>query len=824
MVSLHPNYKKMQGDSLPLMSTSEIKDGERNTTTLGSSTMSSAIVEEEPMVYAYLKGTNDSHFVLDKRKMTIGKDPNCDVVLHNSKTISGQHARIDFRKGSGDTYQCILTDLQSQNGTLVNDKRLYLDMTTKQLKNGDQIRFGFDQITYTIDFLFETEQKAQVVSDERGFVGIVNPDFKPGKSKMRKSKSADKLNTMKDKKEEKVSKEFKDKMNKQQQEFKSLLEQRRQEKKKNKDQSSITFQTAKGSKTVSLSELEESSEDEDFIPEEEEIKKDTANPVESKQSSPKRSPKVEAPDLTATSRSENNVTAEKQLRQSNTFEEQELYHFNLLVNTVHLLSYKLLGELGESKTEEDDQQILETMSKTNGKNMAEMLTTKLQEVKKLLNTCLKSANKKMEEKEKQNAEKEKQNTENENYRNKGIERYATELQTELDSLRFELEMKKQTILELSSKSQDKSKDQEVIRTLRESLVLKDRELKDLQTQVVTNSLVGYSSDVAKTRMQNLMTNLMKELEDCKKKNYEYENRLTKRLFEWQQVKEENLRFSQKVSELQETIHRQMTDLHSVLLHKDQKVNSWKSRIAEIASDNNEMRYRAASFLLSAIQENERKDNEYILKYEEAKRGLNFAQMENNDLRIEVNNLKDVLQYTDTYATKKTIDTLKDKIHQMETDCSMERVLEMQNTILVLSAKISDMGRNHKFYLQEIARSKQQSRGQFKEASCIGTLERQLQWYENKVETLTKQLEKSQKELAQQVEGSFSEMVLQPVFTSNIPITSEEKPKPTIEAPSEQVSAILTNEEKPEKKDETESKPADMSLLDTSMNSSSLEIK
>ncbi|KAF0975145.1 hypothetical protein FDP41_005898 [Naegleria fowleri] len=684
--------------------------------------------EEEGMVYGYLRGTNESHYVLDKKRMIIGKNAEtCDIVLPNSKTISGEHAKIEFRKASNNSYLCILTDLQSQNGTLVNDKRLYLDVTMKQLNSGDKLRFGFDNITYTIELLYDPEPKNRESIDERGFIGVnLNPDFKPGKSKIRRSKSFDKL-PMSKKPAAKVSKQFKEKLESQQQEFKSLLEQRRTQKKSKNDPSTITFQTASGSKTVPLSELESDEEDAILSETPNEDSNEDIQLVTEKSNLHKTNGNNRENSLDKIS--ERLVNIEKTIMQDQKKEEKDLYHMNVLVNTVHLLAHKLLNEqqhLGSQQTSE------KLLDHEKSMNLKEIMIEKLTDIKKTLMSCL-------AQNEKKAGETEKKILEQESLRTQGLERYVTELQNELDNIRFELERKNLLIEELKRQTQDRKKDQDTIKTLRDFLDMKDKDMKEIQAQLTSHSLVGYTSEAAKSRMQNLIANLMKDLEESKRKNHEYQIRLDKRLFEWQQLKEENKKLSFRVSELQETIHRQMNDLHVVLMHKEQKINAWKSKVAELASDNNEMRYRAASFLLSLISEGDRKDTELMLKYEEVKRSLSFTQMENNELRMEINNLKDVLQYTDTHSTKHTIDMLKDKIYQMEIECSVERVIEMQNTIEVLNSKISEMERLQLLYQQEISKTRQKQRP-FNEEACVSSLERKLQLYERKIESLRKQLD------------------------------------------------------------------------------------
>jgi pSer/pThr/pTyr-binding forkhead associated (FHA) protein/Mg-chelatase subunit ChlD len=75
--------------------------------------------------------------VLDKPVIRIGRQPDNDVVIY-TKTISGHHAQIEFREG-----KFYVQDLQSTNGTFVNQKKVEGEMS---IKTGDIVRF--DQTSY----------------------------------------------------------------------------------------------------------------------------------------------------------------------------------------------------------------------------------------------------------------------------------------------------------------------------------------------------------------------------------------------------------------------------------------------------------------------------------------------------------------------------------------------------------------------------------------------------------------------------------------------------------------------------------------------------
>ncbi len=67
-----------------------------------------------------------------KEALTIGRKPDNDICIDNL-AVSGYHARVD-KVG----YDYILTDLQSTNGTFVNDKKI----SSHKLRHGDNIIIG----------------------------------------------------------------------------------------------------------------------------------------------------------------------------------------------------------------------------------------------------------------------------------------------------------------------------------------------------------------------------------------------------------------------------------------------------------------------------------------------------------------------------------------------------------------------------------------------------------------------------------------------------------------------------------------------------------
>lgn len=87
-----------------------------------------------------------------KKSMAIGRDEANDIVVDNL-AVSSLHARIDK---TGDTY--VITDLQSTNGTFVNDKQI----TSHKLQHKDKIIIG----KHLLFFAMSKEEQAKATSED----------------------------------------------------------------------------------------------------------------------------------------------------------------------------------------------------------------------------------------------------------------------------------------------------------------------------------------------------------------------------------------------------------------------------------------------------------------------------------------------------------------------------------------------------------------------------------------------------------------------------------------------------------------------------------
>jgi hypothetical protein len=99
-----------------------------------------AVASKAPKAAIELKG-DGRRFVLGSGTFTIGRSPECDLVL-DDRRVSRKHAEIRLRLGKYTLY-----DLGSTNGTYVNGKRV----SEVVLSQGDRITMGAATLLYNIE-------------------------------------------------------------------------------------------------------------------------------------------------------------------------------------------------------------------------------------------------------------------------------------------------------------------------------------------------------------------------------------------------------------------------------------------------------------------------------------------------------------------------------------------------------------------------------------------------------------------------------------------------------------------------------------------------
>lgn len=95
-------------------------------------------VPEVPMLVVVKGPSLGEHFHLDRPRLTLGRDPACDVFL-NDMTVSRMHANVDTVNGS-----VTVRDCGSLNGTYVNG--VCIDAAT--LDEGDILQIGMFQMSF----------------------------------------------------------------------------------------------------------------------------------------------------------------------------------------------------------------------------------------------------------------------------------------------------------------------------------------------------------------------------------------------------------------------------------------------------------------------------------------------------------------------------------------------------------------------------------------------------------------------------------------------------------------------------------------------------
>ena len=82
------------------------------------------------LVYTDQNGAKQSLPLVSGEDTTIGRHPNCSLTI-SQPSVSRRHARLWFDQGAW-----YVEDLQSSNGTYVNDKRI----NRTNLADGDELR------------------------------------------------------------------------------------------------------------------------------------------------------------------------------------------------------------------------------------------------------------------------------------------------------------------------------------------------------------------------------------------------------------------------------------------------------------------------------------------------------------------------------------------------------------------------------------------------------------------------------------------------------------------------------------------------------------
>jgi hypothetical protein len=88
---------------------------------------------DRPVLIVHQPGKLDVHWTIEKDEVFLGRGDDCDLVIPE-REVSRRHVRI-YREGEA----YFLEDLESRNGTWVNDEQL---QGTRALRNEDRIRLA----------------------------------------------------------------------------------------------------------------------------------------------------------------------------------------------------------------------------------------------------------------------------------------------------------------------------------------------------------------------------------------------------------------------------------------------------------------------------------------------------------------------------------------------------------------------------------------------------------------------------------------------------------------------------------------------------------
>ena len=126
--------------------------------------------KEDALVVIYPTGPNiGRQYPLQNKPANIGRDPSNHIVVDND-SVSRRHAKLTVEAA-----QRLLTDLQSTNGSYVNNKPI----VTHFLQNGDQIKIGNTIFKYIVGSDVESAYHEEIyqMTIKDGLTGIYNQRF-----------------------------------------------------------------------------------------------------------------------------------------------------------------------------------------------------------------------------------------------------------------------------------------------------------------------------------------------------------------------------------------------------------------------------------------------------------------------------------------------------------------------------------------------------------------------------------------------------------------------------------------------------------------------
>jgi len=116
-----------------------------------------APAEKRPSLTVITEHDFGRQYYLDQAETVIGRDDDCDIRLHDGRT-SRKHAKVVGEPGrkSGPYFKVV--DLNSTNGTYVNEKRI----TEAALSDGDRLHIGYTVFKYSVRDVQELELEKKI--------------------------------------------------------------------------------------------------------------------------------------------------------------------------------------------------------------------------------------------------------------------------------------------------------------------------------------------------------------------------------------------------------------------------------------------------------------------------------------------------------------------------------------------------------------------------------------------------------------------------------------------------------------------------------------
>lgn len=102
-------------------------------------------------------------FELRKNPVEIGRHPACDIQIDDS-AVSARHARLSIKPNEHfpQFSEYFLTDLDSTNGTFINDLRI----TSQRLRHNDQVSIAWNKFKFVDDSEAALEKTIHMIPAE----------------------------------------------------------------------------------------------------------------------------------------------------------------------------------------------------------------------------------------------------------------------------------------------------------------------------------------------------------------------------------------------------------------------------------------------------------------------------------------------------------------------------------------------------------------------------------------------------------------------------------------------------------------------------------